>query len=983
MLPRAADRERAEYGRLRWVDAADTFDPAISKVLRAFDAEPGGGALLDALFGNSPFLGRCALQEPSFIAEAAVTGPKAAFATVIDGLRREAATAENVGEIDRVLRIARRRVALLTAICDIAGVWSVNQVISHLSRFADEAVGQAIAFHLRVADRAGQIALPDPANPQINCGLAVIAMGKLGANELNYSSDIDLIVLFDDEIIVTEDLGGLQKSMVRLTRNLLRTLDEPTKDGQVFRTDLRLRPDPASTPLAVSMRAAEVYYESAGQNWERAAMIKARPIAGDRKAGRAFLDYLRPFVWRKNLDFATIDDIHSIKRQINAQRGGEEAAVRGHNIKLGRGGIREIEFFAQTQQLVWGGRDPSVRQAGTCDALNALADAGHIQKTTADELSASYHFLRRIEHRLQMVDDRQTQTLPEDEARFADFATFLGYADRGDFEEALDGAMQTVERHYAKLFEEAPSLGGPGNLVFTGSDDDPDTLATLDEMGYPDPRSVASFVRGWHHGRYRATRNNRARQILTELMPTLLGAFARTASPTNALMKFDEFLRGLPAGVQVFSMFHSNPGLVELLAEIMGSAPRLAEHLSRNSGLLDAVLSGTFYDPPPPKSDLSNELHAYLLTARDFQDVLDACRRWTKDMKFRFGVQMLRNIADAEVVGAVLADVADTNIETLQPHVESDFAIQHGRFEGGGMAVVALGRLGGREMTVTSDLDLIFVYDAGDATESVGGPKPLAPSHYYARLSQRFLNSLTAPTAEGTLYEVDMRLRPSGNQGPIASSLEAFRAYQSGSAWTWEHMALTRARVVSGPPALRETVAQAIRSTLSHERDHDALVSDVATMRERIEGEHPSKSVWDAKYTRGGLIDIEFISQYLQLRHAAARPEILATNTAAALRDMGVAGLLDQAAVDTLLDALHLWHEVLGLLRLTLDIGFDPAAAPEGVRNALAMACGVVDFEALEAKLHGTAGRVHDLYHEIVEAPAAASAISQQEEERA
>jgi glutamate-ammonia-ligase adenylyltransferase len=868
--------------------------------------------------------------------------------------------------VARELRVARRRIALLTALCDIASVWPVDDVIGRLSAFADAAIGRAVAFHLRQAAATGAITLADADDAQRGSGLAVIAMGKLGAGELNYSSDIDLILLFDDEIMRSDDPAGVQKAMVRLARNLMRTLDEQTKDGFVFRTDLRLRPDPASTPLAVSMRAAETYYESAGQNWERAAMIKARAVAGDKAAGQAFLDYLTPFVWRRNLDFAAIEDIHSIKRQIHAFRGGDTIALRGHNIKLGRGGIREIEFFAQTQQLVWGGRDPSVRVAGTCAALGALAAAGHVAAATAAELAAAYRFLRRVEHRLQMIDDRQTHVLPADDEGFAALATFLGYDAPEVFEAALEKEMRTVEQHYANLFEEAPALSESGNLVFTGSEDDPDTLATLESLGYADPRSVAAVVRGWHHGRYRATRSNRARQILTELMPALLAAFGRTGNPAAELMKFDGFLSRLPAGVQVFSLFHSNPRLFDLLAEIMGSAPKLADHLSRNADLFDAVLTADFFDPLPDRAALAADLGAMIGPARDFQDVLDGTRRWTKDMTFRVGVQMLRNATDADDAGRALADVADCNIAALQPVVEDEFAARHGVFPAGGMAIVALGKLGGREMTATSDLDLIFVYDTGDDGESSGGAKPLAPSHYYARLSQKLLNALTAPTAEGTLYEVDMRLRPSGHKGPIASSLDAFRAYQSSSAWTWEQMALTRARVIAGPAALREAVATTIHDALVQPRDAEALRADVADMRARIEQEHTTDSIWNAKHVRGGLVDIEFIAQYLQLRHAAAHPDILSPNTSHALRRIGEAGLLPTDTIAALIEAARLWRQVQGLLRLTLDLGFDPAAAPEGLKDALATAGGAVDFQGLEAKLHDTATRVHGLFRDII-----------------
>ncbi|HET6224088.1 MAG TPA: glutamine-synthetase adenylyltransferase, partial [Dongiaceae bacterium] len=506
------------------------------------------------------------------------------------------------------MRLARRRVALTVALADITQTWPLERVTAALSDFADLSIGLAARHLLGRAAQAGDILLPSTEDPARDSGLVVIGMGKLGSRELNYSSDIDLIILYDPEKVQYRGSRTVQDFFVRITRDLVRMLQERTDAGYVFRTDLRLRPDPASTPLALSVLAAETYYEGMGQNWERAAMIKARAVAGDQAAGELFLRLLRPFVWRKHLDFAAIQDIHSIKRQIHAVKGFRDIAVGGHNIKLGRGGIREIEFFAQTQQLIWGGRNADLRQAGTCAAIQALVEAGRVQPQTAEELVAAYRFLRHVEHRLQMIDDRQTQTLPAAGPELDALTRFAGFASTDAFAEELMRHLGNVEDHYAELFEEAPSLGGPGSLVFTGKENDPETVATLGRMGFADGASTSNIVRGWHHGRYRAMRSTRARELLTEIMPRLLEALARTSSPDTAFARFDEFLRRLPAGVQLFSLLHANPGLLDLIAEIMGSAPRLAEYLSRNAGLLEAVLVRGFFDPPPPPAGLARDL---------------------------------------------------------------------------------------------------------------------------------------------------------------------------------------------------------------------------------------------------------------------------------------------------------------------------------------------------------------------------------------
>ena len=567
-------------------------------------------------------------------------------------------------------------------------------------------------------------------------------------------------------------------------------------------------------------------------------MIKARPVAGDRTAAQHFLRELEPFLWRTNLDFAAIQDIHSIKRQINAHRGGARIAIEGHDIKTGRGGIREIEFFAQTQQLIWGGRLRELRVGSTCEALRRLASVGRIDPAAASALIDDYRFLRRLEHHLQMVDDARTHRLSSDRAGIERIAVFLGYSHANAFTADLLHHLGSVEKHYAELFEQAPSLAGPGNLVFTGVEDDPDTLSTLSRLGFGDPASVAALVRGWHHGRLRATRSQRAREILTELVPELLRIFGKTPHPDGALLRFDQFLSRLPAGVQFFSLFHAYPGLLGLVAEIMAGAPRLAEQLARGPALLDAVLTEGFFATPPDRAGLAADLGRLLGGTRDYEDVLDTLRRWTGERRFQVGVQLLRRVLDGAQAGAALADIAETALAALVPAVEAEFARCHGRVPGGEFAVIGMGRLGSREMTLASDLDLILIYDVPPCGETSDGPHPLPVPTYYARLSQRLISAITAPTAEGRLYEVDMRLRPSGSSGPIATSLVGFTRYQRESAWTWEHMALTRARPVAGDAALRRQIADAVAVILAAPRDPERLLLDVADMRRLIEVEH-------------------------------------------------------------------------------------------------------------------------------------------------
>jgi glutamate-ammonia-ligase adenylyltransferase len=973
VLPRAGDPQAVENGLRRWVDAAARGnDEELVRFVQSAVEDARWGGLFGAVFGNSPFLSQCVIVDPGHFRMLLEHGPDEAFRAILATVADKALITVGIDAIMQALRQLRRRAALTVAVADVTGTWTDEEVTEALSRFAISALRAAVAVLLREGHDAGNLSLPHPDEPELNCGFIVLGMGKLSAGELNYSSDIDLILLFDDDVAPYTGAQSAQEYFVRLARQLCRVLEDRTGDGYVFRTDLRLRPDPGSTPPVISVMAAETYYESIGQNWERAAMIKARPVAGDIAAGERFLEILRPFIWRRSLDFAAIEDIHSIKRQINAHRGGNRIAVAGHNVKLGRGGIREIEFFAQTQQLIWGGRDATLRQRRTSDALRALVAAGHVEAATADALIEDYWFLRRVEHRLQMIDDQQTHELPTDETKLNAFAAFMGMErdSPNGLDERIRGTLHRVEDIYGRLFEESPELGGTGTLVFTGGEDHPDTLKTLQSWGFRDPAAASGVIRNWHHGRFPATRSTRARELLTELMPGLLGAFSKTLNPDAALLGFNDFLAGLPAGVQLFSLFHSNPALLELLAEIMGSAPRLAETLKRHPILFDAVLESDFFDAVPGADQLAKEVsRALQYKARDFQDVLDIVRRQANDRMFQVGVHILRGRTTPENSGIALSYIADTALRTLYAPVEQEFAEAHGRIPGGEMGVIALGKLGGQELTISSDLDLLFIY-RGDEEES-DGKRPLAPIPYFTRLGQRYLSALTAPTAEGILYEVDMRLRPSGNSGPLSSSYESFLKYHRESAWTWEHMALTRARIVLASDHFRDDLEYVIRSILTAPRESDTLLRDVASMRARIERDRKSGGDWDVKNRRGGLVDIEFIAQYLQLRYGAAHPEILSPNTTDALLRLKHAGILDPGMSESLVKAMHLWRNVQGVLRLSVGDDFDEASASSDTRAMLARGCKMEDYETLKQTVSENAARCYEIFCKLIEGPAA------------
>ena len=941
------------------------FDEArAARTLESLGSHAGQGAardLIAAVASNSPFLARVLVQESEYIPQLLGAGPNPAFDGIIDHVA--SAPAETRGEMLALLRLAKRRAAILIALADLGSIWPLDEVTASLTRLADTTLTRALRFALREAEARGRLVGLDAQAPERGTGLFFVAMGKYGAGELNYSSDIDFSCYFDDALLPVAAGVEPRELAVRLTQGAVGLMQEITADGYVFRCDLRLRPDAGSTQIAVSTNAAEQYYETMGQNWERAAMIKARAAVGDVEAGEKFLNRLQPFVWRKYLDYAAISDIHSIKRQIHAHAGHGEIAVAGHDIKLGRGGIREIEFFAQTQQLILGGRIPALREARTLDALKALAARSIITEEAASELSEAYGFLRSLEHRLQMVEDEQTHTVPKTPDGLDNVARFMGFADTGAFEEALRARLTRVQSHYARLFESAPPLSEQsGSLVFTGVEDDPDTIATLRRLNFSQPSAVAATIRGWHHGRVRATRSEKARERLTALMPLLLQALGQTANPDIAFTRFDRFLSGLPSGVQVFALLYSNPRLLALIAEIVGTAPRLADHLARRPALLDVLIDLDFLRDRPTQERLRDSLVEQLRPAKSFEERLDVVRRWTKDQQFRVGLQLLRGESDGVGAGRGFTDIADAAIAALHMTVVEAAVAAHGRIAGGAMVVIGMGRLGGFEMTATSDLDLIFVYEhAADAAPS-DGPKPLAPSQYFARASQHLITALTAMTGEGGLYDVDMRLRPSGNKGPVAVSLATFENYQAREAWTWERLALTRARVIAGPPALRAKVEAAIHVALSQRGEREKILADVADMRLLLEKERAAKTLWDLKEVPGGLFDVEFMVQGVQLLYAPADAKVLNVNTLAALDALERAGALVAKDAALLRSAAKLYQALTQVLRLAVEGEFEAGEASPSLKALIARAAGLATFEETEELLGDMQTKVRALF---------------------
>ncbi|MGI9401212.1 MAG: bifunctional [glutamine synthetase] adenylyltransferase/[glutamine synthetase]-adenylyl-L-tyrosine phosphorylase [Rhizobiaceae bacterium] len=951
----------------RWLD--ELYDSLAENDLSEFRKELEDrqeiSDFLGAVFSLSSYLRDLAIRDPDRLSDILCTDPEIAFDELLISTASgwKDTTAES--ELMTSLRKAKARAALICGLADLGGWWKPEKVTRALSEFADTAIGAAIDFLLLQLHESGKVELVDKQIPHADSGLIVIGMGKYGAFELNYSSDVDLILFFDDAGMKynTDDPVSL---MARFAKSLIRILQERTGDGYVFRVDLRLRPDPGSTPLVIPVETALNYYEAYGQNWERAALIKARAIAGDQKAGNEFLKELAPFVWRKYLDYAAISDVHSIKRQINSYRGLEDIAVAGHNVKLGQGGIREIEFFAQTQQLIAGGRLPELRCSSTLLALDRLTEEGWIDERARDELSEAYWYLRNVEHRIQMVADEQSHTLPEDEEGLKRIAYMMGYNSVDEFAADLTKTLTTVQDHYAVLFEASPELGhAAGNLVFTGDDEDPGTLQAISEIGFANPSNVIRIVRGWHFGRFPAVRTAQARELLTELTPTLLISMSQTGDADRTLAAFDRFLSGLPAGIQLFSLLKSNPSLMRLLMLILGSAPRLAEIITRQPHIFDGLLEPAFANLVPDRVMLAERLETALDHSNGYEDILDIARQFCAEQKFLIGARLINGVLTPEGAGRSFSNLAEVLIQAMVDRVSHEFENRHGKVDGARICVVGMGRLGSRELTAGSDLDLIFLYDHDVDAEFSDGEKPLAVSQYFIRLTQRLISAMSAPTAAGVLYELDFRLRPSGNAGPLATHVDSFLKYQRSEAWTWERLALTRARAIAGDQALRDQLEKEIEIILQEPCEPKKLAKDVREMRSLILKEKPAANIFDIKTAKGGLVDVEFIAQWSVLLSGLKAETRRHTAISEMIRLAGDE-VLNASDREILNRALADYNSVLQILRLCIDGEFDPGQTDPGLGEILSTSFDLPNINTVEAHLKDTQQSVAAIFDRLL-----------------
>ncbi|MDJ0978335.1 MAG: bifunctional [glutamate--ammonia ligase]-adenylyl-L-tyrosine phosphorylase/[glutamate--ammonia-ligase] adenylyltransferase [Erythrobacter sp.] len=855
---------------------------------------------------------------------------------------------------DTGVALRRERLALATALAigDLAGAFSLTRVMGELTAFADRALDRAI--RTAIQERTGE----DSAR-----GFIALALGKQGAGELNYSSDIDPVLLFDPAALprrATDDPG---EAAQRYTRRIIALLSENTAEGYAFRVDLRLRPASEISLLAVPRELALVHYQSAALPWERAAFTRARAAAGDIQAGEAFLEAIRPFVWRSALDFGAMEEIRSLTARIRDTSSGPLTPGRGYNVKRGRGGIREIEFIVQTFQLIHGGRDPALRVRGTHAALDALAKAGRIVPDHAETLARHYDRLRVVEHRLQMINDSQTHSLPKGPL-LDNVARLDGLADGSALVDELRALTDETAQIYSKLIGEPKRAPAAPASEPMPQEEREERLGTL---GFDNAKGLAERIAAWRDGRYQTLRSEQALAAFDALTPALLEAFAQSDDPMRALTRWENLLERASTAVTLFRLLNAQPHLLDRLVGALTLAPTLSDELARKPELLDILLDSGALELPGSVEDIAAHIQRSAERS-DYEALLDAIRRITGELRFALGIQLIEGLADPLAIGAALSRIAGAALSLAVPAAHAEFAARHGRIEGSELLVLGLGRFGGGALTHASDLDLVYLFN-GDLSLRSDGERSLSTTNYYNRLASRVTAALSVPTAQGALYEVDTRLRPQGAQGPLAVSCAAFEKYQRDAAWTWEHMALARARVLIGSPKGHSVLETIMRKVLRRARDPHSVRAEVSDMRAQMARHKSPAGPLDVKRQRGGLIDCEFLVHYFQLRGVARDataladrfPDAYSPDLGAAIPALTAAGLLPESFRSD----YDLLTRMLVALRLLAPDGLEPPAC---AARALARACRAESYEALLADFAAARARVCAVWNQTFDA---------------
>ncbi len=929
-------------------------------------AGPLKPADLAATLAHSRHLQILARAHPDLVGAVPAGRGTAEINAAIKACERDAITLTDEQQMMTALRRLRQRSALCVALADMAGCDDVETQMRWLSEAADAAVRSAVIWLFREAARRGKITGADVSALQggAGCGWSVLALGKLGAGELNYSSDIDLVVLHDPIANPLADRDTSQQFYVEMARRLVRLLSTATRDGIGWRVDLRLRPDPGATAVSIQREAAIGYYESIARTWERAAFIRARPIAGDLEMGQLFLADIQPFIWRRTFDYTVMDDMKMMLRRPAAGLGWE-----GYDLKTGPNGIRSIEFLTHVLQLVGGGRSPSLRVGSTLPALRALAAEGWITADQCERLGALYLALRRAEHRLQMMADTQTHALPRTMTDIEDVARFMGHEDADSFLAALSSVLDEVAVNTShRLFEQAADETDAGEAPLF---DDEDRLAGwLDSRGFQRPADIAAVLSGWMAGRIAATRGERARTLLSRIMPPMLSHLSGAQDPDTAFAAFAGFVEGLPASVQIFSLLDHNRDLTRLLGDILVLSPRLGDRLRRHPMLFDLVLFAAFFEPLPAADELETELRA-AITDQPTELALDTVTRVTRERQFRAEVQHLSGVADRRALGTALADIAEAAIRVIRDLAITDMQRRHGAIDGD-LAVLAMGRLGLGDLTATSDLDLVFVWDAPAGSSSTGiddGQRSLGANSYFTRLAQTLANWLGGATGEGKLFTIDLRLRPDGEKSGLAPSLARLTAYYRDEAWLWEKLALGKARLVTPAAGCGAVVIDSLAAVRTTPLPHETIAPALHDMRRRLRANDGEADDWQLRKRPGGISELDLLVQALRLLNAD-----LFSNTALPadriLDRLAEIGRVTPDDAEALVAAENLYADLHHALRFVMGTSTtDPAALSAAARHFICAACDSPDIAALRGRIAGHQTQIEALFDRLFPPP--------------
>ena len=954
-------------------------------------------AQLMNICGSSPFLTNIICKDPSYFDRLFLEREimrKRSEAEMLSTLRSRVPAEISYPEVFSYLRRFKYAEMLRIAARDLNGLAPLEEVTAELASLA--AATLQIAYEASFRELVGEHGTPLAQTPEgpAEAAFTIIGMGKLGGRELNFSSDIDLIYFYSSdkgETAGVPDGRGAMKGkislhafFVRIAEMVSRAISQVTEDGFVFRVDMGLRPDGKAGDLATSIRSAEVYYESWGQSWERAAMMKARPVAGSIELGEEILAALDPFIYRRYLDYNLIEDMMSMKKRIDASLArSQEGEV---NIKLGRGGIREIEFFIQALQLVYAGKNPNLRERNSLNALQTLKDSRIIKEADCIALSEAYRFLRIVEHRIQVVQERQTHALPRKEDEMRALARRCGYlrSDGGQrFAEALEVHRRTVSAIYGDLFlsrdERIKEEVLPEVYFFFDRSADPDLLKDmLAERRFEHPDAAYENLLALRDGPPKLNLTEQGRRTLEKIAPLFLQEVFSAPDPDLALANLERFLCATRTRSSSYALLAENRDILKLLTSMFGVSEFLSKIFIGHPELLDSMTSRGYAYLQKERATMAEELDALLTQANGFEEQLDAMRRYRHEEFLRIGMNDVHGKMGQPEVALQLTNLAEVCLHAAcclatgelsrfgRPVVtDEDGSVHEAAF-----AIVGMGKLGGYELNYHSDLDIIYIYDGQGMTD---GEKSITNREYFSKLGQKIILVLTTQTREGYVYKIDTRLRPSGNAGPLVTSLESFRTYHSTESQIWERQALTKARVSLAEPPLKEAIEQVIERAVYGAGADQMVRSEIHRLRMRMEMELAKETTgsYNIKTGRGGMVDVEFIVQFLQLKHGIEHREIRSCNTLLALEAMRQLAILSEPDFAALAEGYRFLRRLENRLRIIHDYSMNDLGGPLRYLNKLARRLGYDSSlknpgQTLMADYERVTGSVRAVYERIL-----------------